>query len=147
MTLPTKTTLDPHGRTPSTDELDGLLAQFFRSAVPEPWPPCPQPQSEMILVPGPRKPACCWMLPAPARMALVAAAAGVVIGYLSLQSSFPEATPAVSSQLPDLRQIGYLQPGLFLDRTESGREVNGEIKPLSDPKKFLIRIEEVPVGK
>jgi hypothetical protein len=147
MTLTRKPPLNPHGRAPSADELDGLLAQFFRATVPEPWPSCPRPQPEAATVPQPQQLACCWMMRAPGRLALVAAVAGVVIGYLSLQSSFPDPTRAVVSPVLDLPQIGYLQPGLFLDRTESGRPVNGEIQPLSDPKKFLIRIEEVPVSK
>jgi len=77
---------------PSTDEVDELLRRFFRAEMPGEWPAAPV----VEVAPRPRvlpRRTVVRFFRAPARLAVAAAVALLVIGYLSLQAWFPEPQP------------------------------------------------------
>jgi hypothetical protein len=144
MMKPTQPT-HPRFYDPRGEEVDGLLTRFFRSEMPEPWPACPRVASE-----SKPPPTVTWrrFFRVPGRLALAAAVAGLVIGYLALASWFPEpqrAVPSGSSPVDHQNQIGFnVTPGTFKDRTPSGQRVRGEVRKTEDPNTFLMQVEQAP---
>jgi hypothetical protein len=77
-----------------TGEVDELLRRFYRAEMPDPWPAAPavatvSPSQER----QPRRLTFGRFFRAPTRLALAAAVALLVIGYLALQTWFPEPGP------------------------------------------------------
>jgi hypothetical protein len=140
MTMPTKPHL--HSRFTPSNDVDGLLTRFFQAALPEPWPVCPTPAAETAtMLPLPKSGSSRWVHIA-GRVAVAAAMAGLVVGYLGLQSSFPDPRP-------DSHALGRgpgfafrpLVPGLSIDQTKSGMPVTIEIKQMPDPKTKWLHLE------
>ena len=97
------------GRPP--ENLDDLLRRFFRSEMPAPWPAAPE-------APAPRKvrPSRPWFRHS-YRLALAAAVALFLIGYLILARTFPaDSTRATPSIRPDIGQhprLNHLPPKMM----------------------------------
>jgi hypothetical protein len=73
------------------EDLDGLLRQFFRAEMPEPWPaapPLPQPRPRPAVSPRKRTAGRPWFRFS-TRFAVAASVALLVIGYLALAGRFP----------------------------------------------------------
>jgi hypothetical protein len=131
---------------PQGDDVDSLLSRFFRSEVPDPWPACP------VAVSAPKVPARSgWgpMLRLPVRFAVAAAVAGLVIGYAGLQRWFPDPKPTAPMSLPleSGNGMGIKLPSPFIDHTKNGVPVRGNVTETPDPKKFNLRVEELPAKK
>ena len=147
MTYSTRPPVNPRLVLVGLDEVDGALRQYFRSAMPEPWPAAPRVAEEKT-TPEPRRLTLVRFFRVPVRLAVAACVALLVIGYLALQSWFPDPQPVTGPQV-DSPAIGLrpLSPGHSLDRTKSGRPVGVEVQPASKAKSQIIVIEELPAKK
>jgi hypothetical protein len=67
------------------ENLDGLLRRFFRSEMPRSWPAAPKVETPAARKLRPSRP---WFRPS-SRLALAAAVALLLIGYLALAGKFP----------------------------------------------------------
>ena len=128
--------------------MDGALRQYFRAEMPEPWPAAPRVADEETARPERRRWSLGRFVRVPTRAAVAACVALLVIGYLALQSWFPDPQPFAGPQV-DSPAIGFrpLSPGHSLDRTKSGRPVGVEVQPASKAKSQIIVIEELPAKK
>jgi hypothetical protein len=101
---------------PSADDPELLLAEFFRSELPDPWPACPRPLSTPGVLPLRRK--LTWgrlLLRAGRRIAAAAVVAGMVVGYVAMQGWFVDPQqpfPSLMDNRPE-REMGFnkLVPG------------------------------------
>jgi len=91
---PTRPPVNPRFSSPPSDELDGLLRQFFRSQLPSPWPEAPQVSCEQKTIATPGKLGHTGFFRPRMRLAVAACVAFLVIGYVGLQSWFPDPKPA-----------------------------------------------------
>jgi hypothetical protein len=89
MTYSTRPPVHPRFSSPP-DELDGMLCRFYRAQLPDPWPGPPTVPSLEKTAQVPRK---LSFFRLPARVAVAAAVALLVFGYLALQSWFPDPRP------------------------------------------------------
>jgi len=96
------------GRPP--DNLDSLLRRFFRSEMPRPWPAPPT-----VVTPAARKaqPQRPWFRHS-SRLALAAAVALFLIGYLALAGKFPtdngRAAPSIHPDIGHDLKLPHLPP-------------------------------------
>jgi hypothetical protein len=95
MMNPTRPPLYHRFGAPGTDEVDSLLRRFFRAEMPSQWPAAPMVELTPRLRMQPKRHVVRFFR-APARLAVAAAVALLVIGYVSLQTWFPEPQPASS---------------------------------------------------
>jgi hypothetical protein len=107
------------GRPP--ENLDSLLRRFFRSEMPWPWPVAPKVQT-----PAPRKlqPSRPWFRHS-SRLALAAAVALFLIGYLALAGKFPadngRGGPSIPDKIGDRRLRDRVLPPKMPNRVNSGQ--------------------------
>jgi hypothetical protein len=92
------------------DDFDELLTRFFRSEMPDPWPAVPEaPPAE----PRRQAPARPWFRHS-SRLALAAAVALFLIGYLTLASRFPAGNtnggPSIRPELGNKDGIHHFPP-------------------------------------
>ncbi len=78
----------------STGDIDVLLRDYFRSEMPDPWPAAPVPRERGRRVVPLVRPARPWQR-ARRYMALAAALALFVLGYLGLARVFPDSLPGL----------------------------------------------------
>ncbi|HYV36491.1 MAG TPA: hypothetical protein VE988_12340 [Gemmataceae bacterium] len=148
MIYPTRPPVHPRLAPQRDDDVDGLLSRFFRSELPEPWPTCPTVSAAPnATVKSPWK----SFLRFPVRVAVAAAVAGLVIGYAGLQRWFPDPKPvapmSMSMDSGNGMAIKLPSPGPFIDHTKNGVLVRGDVIETPDPKKFNLRVEELPAKK
>jgi hypothetical protein len=149
MTYSTRPPVNPRFASPP-DELDGLLRRFYRAQLPHPWPAPPGLASEPQTTEAPRKLGVARLFRGATRVAVAAAVAFLVIGYLALQSWFPDPRP--TNGKPELQNGLFarplLKPGHSVDRTPSGQRVGVDVQQSpNDPKSFIIRVEPLPAKK
>jgi hypothetical protein len=152
MTYSTRPPVNPRFSSPP-DQLDGLLHRFYRAQWPDPWPAAPRVASECKTTPVPRQLSMVRFFRPPARVAVAACVALLVIGYVALQSWFPDprARPTNAGKV-DLKSNEFARPllktGHSLDRTPSGQPVGVDVQKSPDnPKSFRIHIEQLPTKK
>lgn len=127
----------------SRDDLDGVLRRFFHAEMPNPWPGAPR-GTTTPAVPLSRQ----RFLRPSVRFATAACVALLVVGYLSLQSWFPDPKPVQNGVDHSAPFATTLQRGHAIDRTRSGQPVGVDVIPApNNPKSFIIRVEELPSSK
>jgi hypothetical protein len=96
------------GRPP--ENLDSLLRRFFRSEMPRPWPVAPKVEAPAPRKVGPSRP---WFRHS-SRLALAAAVALFLIGYLILAGKFPanngRAAPSIRHHIGYDDKLPHLPP-------------------------------------
>ena len=117
------------------DEVDGLLRRFYRSQLPDPWPAPPQVPLEQPMTPQPPRLAVARFF-RPGRVAVAAAVVLLVIGYLALQSWFPDPKPRIAPADLHGGQIGK-RPSIRVE----------ERKPANNPDARLIIVEDLGARK
>jgi hypothetical protein len=133
MTYSTRPPVNPRFASPP-DELDGLLRRFYRAQLPQPWPAPPRLESEQQTTEAPRKLAVARLFRGATRVAVAAAVAFLVIGYLALQGWFPDPRP--TSAKPQLQ------------RDQFARKLKiEESKPANNPDARLIVVEDLGARK
>lgn len=142
MTYSTRPPVHPRQALPS-DELDGELRRFFRSEMPDPWPAAPRVAYEELTKPQPRRWSVVRFWRVPRQLAIAAAVALLVIGYLVLQAWFPDPRPAVNPPL-DPNPTAYQ-----FDHTKGGRKVRVEehAVPNNPGTRIIVISEELPARK
>jgi hypothetical protein len=129
------------------DDLDELLARFFKSALPQPWPACPQPPLARAANLGvaPSRTRSFWRDGMVARLAVAAALAGLILSYPSLQTTLPDAQFKSPWTVDERQPVGFRWlPEKTIDHTKSGQPVGVEVEKTPDPKKFILRVQELP---
>jgi len=97
--------------------VDGLLRDYFRAQMPEPWPELDVPASLSLV-----RPRSTWWRAA-SRLALAASILLLLLGYLALAGLFPR--PPVTSDLEDLqRNIGHKAKRVTPPLPPSGHETS-----------------------
>jgi hypothetical protein len=84
--------IDSHAVGRSGDDLDEVLRAFFRSELPNPWPPLRLPERERSAVPFRSQPRRRWFYNS--RFALAASVGLLLIGSAVLSDSLKPANPA-----------------------------------------------------
>ena len=118
--------------------LDDVLRDFYRSEMPAPWPALAAPAR-----PEPMKRPQRLRFRAVSRLALAAAVAFLLIGYLALASLFPTQQPrGLTGERPFGSNPGLKKTGLSREnvRTPGGREVEMLVEPVN--KGFNIYLRE-----
>jgi hypothetical protein len=117
-----------------SDDLDQLLRRFYRAEMPDPWPAPPTPaEAPRPLRELPRRPFR-WHQP---RLALAAAVALFLIGYLWLQSAFP----------PSPAQVDERTPGPTIGKKDDRPKTTGRQESQPSLEVPPIRQEVLPLGK
>jgi hypothetical protein len=75
------------------DDMEELLRRFYSSEMAQPWPDAPAVTPFAAEVPRARRLAIGRFFRSPARLAIAASVALLVIGYLALQTWFPDPKP------------------------------------------------------
>jgi hypothetical protein len=94
----------------SSNDVDGVLRDFFRSSMPDPWPACPRPSQSIL----PMQRVSAWkqrirpVLALAASLLLIALGAGIVSGRFSTQSSGLLKGDSISNRDPE--QTPHGQP-------------------------------------
>src|SRR5438105_9348192 len=115
------------GRPP--EHLDSLLRRFFRSEMPTPWPVAPK-----VPAPAARKlqPSRPWFRHS-SRLALAAAVALFLIGYLVLAGKFPADNsprqPSIRDEIGHKKGVGSQLPPGMPNRVNPG-QVQGNLNLL-----------------
>jgi hypothetical protein len=135
MTQSTRPPVFPRFAAPPPDEVDGLLRRFFRAQMPSPWPKAPVASEYKTTSPSRRLAVVRFFRPT-IRLAVAAAVALLVIGYLALQSWFPDPRALNPAPADNQHPMGQL-PKVKLH----------EQKSPTNPGAQLIVVEELPPSK
>jgi hypothetical protein len=136
MTQSTRPPVFPRIASTPPDEVDGLLRRFFRAQMPSPWPKAPETSEYKTMTPS-RSLAVLRFFRPSIRLAVAAAVAALVIGYLALQSWFPDPKAVNPSAADNDHQLGSKLPKIKLQ----------EQKSPTNPGAQLIIVEELPPSK
>jgi hypothetical protein len=93
MMYPTRPHLNLRFAASKNDDVEELLRRFYRSEMVHPWPDAPAVTPLVTEAPRPRRLALGRFFRSPARLAIAASVALLVIGYLALQTWFPDPKP------------------------------------------------------
>jgi hypothetical protein len=142
MTYQTRPPVNPRFSSPPLDELDGLLRRFYRTQMPDPWPAAPRVASAEETPPSPRRVAVGRFFRPTLRVALAAAVAFLVIGYLALQGWFPDPSvkPASSQMLDTGSGIGSRLP-------QPKRQVPSDVQQKASNSGGPMIFKELPAKK
>jgi hypothetical protein len=104
MMKPTRPSVNYRLTASRTGEIEELLRRFYRAEVPQPWPVPPAVPPLFREAKQPRRLAISRFFRVPTRLAIAAAVALLVIGYMTLQTWFPE--PRTASGGDEKETIG-----------------------------------------
>ena len=90
MMKPTKPPVNYRFSLSRTGDIEELLRRFYRAEVPQAWPAAPAVTPVRCEAKQPRKLAIGRFFRVPVRLAIAASVALLVIGYVTLQTWFPE---------------------------------------------------------
>jgi hypothetical protein len=93
MMYPTRPPVNYRLAASRNDDVEELLRRFYRSEMAQPWPDAPAVTPLVKEAPRPRRLAIGRFFRTPARLAIAASVALLVIGYLALQTWFPDPKP------------------------------------------------------
>lgn len=135
------------------DDLDGLLRAYFRSEMPEPWPPFRQPDREApaaapfrpVAGPPARNGTARPRLTAAVRgrLALAAAAAVLLLGTLLVAGKFHDRPPETPFGAPQAKPYWkYIQKESLLQEVEERPGPDGKPVRQDQPTKLLIEFYE-----
>jgi hypothetical protein len=115
MMKPTRPSVNFRLSATRTEEVEELLRRFYRAEVPHAWPAPPAVTPMLREAKQPRRLAIGRFFRVPTRLAIAASVALLVIGYITLQTWFPEpqATSGVEQNAPMSNKPGMLPPQRF----------------------------------
>jgi hypothetical protein len=143
MMNPTRPPVNHRFAATRTGEVEELLRRFYRAEMPESWPAAPA-----VAAPTsgtPRRLAVGRFFRAPRRLALAASVALLVIGFLALQTWFPEPQPASEVGSPLLMQKMDMQRRVP-NRTPASAPQGAGAKP-RDQQPMLLPYQNLPAKK
>jgi hypothetical protein len=131
-----------------TEEIDALLRRYYHAEMPQPWPQAPEVTHTVRQPKPPRKLSLVRFFRVPTRLAVAAAVALLVIGYVALQTWFPE--PQAASGVDGSKTIGRNLPLHTPDRFPSNPKQGPGVQNPAQPHQqhpVILPVDNLPAKK